>query len=73
MDAVLATPLLWQIAVAREIVLSGFQQELYTAEERPVAYWYAAEILKNHLALLETVRKAIPEGELPGIHSPRVR
>ncbi|TCD64688.1 hypothetical protein EIP91_003802, partial [Steccherinum ochraceum] len=60
-DAILATPLLWQISVAREIVLSGFQQELYTAEERPVAYWYAAQILKIHLTLLVTVQKVVPE------------
>lgn len=54
--------MLWQISVAREIILSGFQQELYTTNERPVAYWYTAQVLRIHLLLLEMLRKIVPEG-----------
>lgn len=61
-DAVLVTPLLWQASIARDIIFSGFQQELYMADERPIAYWYTAQVLLIHLSLLETLRQVIPEG-----------
>ncbi|THH31863.1 hypothetical protein EUX98_g2309 [Antrodiella citrinella] len=61
-NAFLATPCLWKTSTAREIILSGFQQELYASEEIPVAYWYTAEVLKIHLSLLDVLKEAVPEG-----------
>ncbi|KAH8100300.1 Mak10-domain-containing protein [Cristinia sonorae] len=60
-DAVVLTARLWQASVAQEIILSGFQQELYTADERPVAYWYAAQVIKISLGALDVMRKVAPQ------------
>lgn len=38
-----------RLSAMREIILSGFQQELYAPEEVPIAYWYAGTILEVHL------------------------
>lgn len=50
------------MSVARDIIFSGFQQQLYMGEERPIAYWYAVQIIDVHLSSLETLRKTMPEG-----------
>jgi len=56
--------LAWQLSVAREIILSGFQQDLYSSRERSLTYWFAAQIIDLHLALIEefvtVVRKESP-------------
>lgn len=46
----------------REIVLSGFQLELYAKEERPFAYWYAAQIIEVHLRCLDNIIPGVQEG-----------
>jgi len=46
----------------REIVLSGFQLELYTAYERPFAYWYLGRITGDHIDLLDSLDPVIPSG-----------
>ncbi|EMD34296.1 hypothetical protein CERSUDRAFT_140689 [Gelatoporia subvermispora B] len=48
-------PLMWRLVCAREIILSGFQQELYSQDERPIAYWYLAHVLDVHLQCLDNV------------------
>ncbi|KAI0792657.1 Mak10 subunit, NatC N-terminal acetyltransferase-domain-containing protein [Abortiporus biennis] len=49
----------WQLTIAREIIMSGFQQELYSSHERPISYWYAAKVMELHLAVNEKVQPAV--------------
>jgi hypothetical protein len=57
-----ACALVWRISVIREVVLSGFQLELYTSEEKPFAYWYASQVMEAHLACLDDMLPAVPPG-----------
>lgn len=60
-----ACALVWRLSVVREVVLSGFQLELYTSEEKPFAYWYASQVIEAHLACLDDMLLAVPPGSLP--------
>ncbi|CAK5263962.1 unnamed protein product [Mycena citricolor] len=51
--------LLWRLSVVREVVLSGFQLELYTSEEKSFAYWYASQVLHAHLECLDELLSAV--------------
>ncbi|KIP07499.1 hypothetical protein PHLGIDRAFT_105599 [Phlebiopsis gigantea 11061_1 CR5-6] len=55
-----ATAASWKLTTAREIVLSGFQQELYASYERPLAYWCLAKVIEQHLENLETLKESVP-------------
>ena len=57
--------LCWRLASLREVVLSGFQLELYAAEERPFAYWYATQILDVHLTCIDNLFAVVPKGLFP--------
>jgi hypothetical protein len=48
----------------REIVLSGFQLELYAKEEKAFAYWYAACIMDLHLNCLHALIPTLMQGKL---------
>ncbi|EKM56096.1 uncharacterized protein PHACADRAFT_122281 [Phanerochaete carnosa HHB-10118-sp] len=50
----------WKLTTAREIILTGLQQELYAAYERSLAYWYLAQILERHLETLDQLKPIIP-------------
>ncbi|THV06920.1 hypothetical protein K435DRAFT_960172 [Dendrothele bispora CBS 962.96] len=55
---VLASPLIplyHRFSCMREIILSGFQLELYSANEKDFAYWYAAKIVEDQLNLLDKI------------------
>ncbi|KAJ7684380.1 Mak10 subunit, NatC N-terminal acetyltransferase-domain-containing protein [Mycena polygramma] len=54
-----ACALVWRLSVVREVVLSGFQLELYTSEEKPFAYWYASQVINAHLACLDDMLLAV--------------
>ncbi|KAJ7184549.1 Mak10 subunit, NatC N-terminal acetyltransferase-domain-containing protein [Mycena filopes] len=54
-----ACALVWRLSVIREVVLSGFQLELYTSEEKPFAYWYASQVIDAHLACLDDMLLAV--------------
>ncbi len=56
------TAILWQLAVAREIILSGFQQDLYASHERPISYWYTAQIIELHLSLIDEFKAQVRKG-----------
>lgn len=58
------TATLWQLVVAREIILSGFQQDLYASHERPIAYWYTAQIIELHLTLIDEFKAHVRKGML---------
>jgi len=45
-----ATALAWRSSTIRDVVLSGFQLELYSPEEKCFAYWYASRVIKAHIA-----------------------
>jgi hypothetical protein len=57
-----ACALVWRLSVIREVVLSGFQLELYTSEEKPFAYWYASQVMDAHLACLDDMLLAVEPG-----------
>ncbi|KAJ4475557.1 Mak10 subunit, NatC N-terminal acetyltransferase-domain-containing protein [Lentinula aciculospora] len=46
---------LWRLASIREVILSGFQLELYHPLERPFAYWFAAQVIDVHLGFLDVL------------------
>ncbi|OCH86192.1 hypothetical protein OBBRIDRAFT_738454 [Obba rivulosa] len=48
-------PLIWRLTSAREVILAGFQQELYAPDEKPIAYWYLAHVLDVHLQCLDNL------------------
>lgn len=60
--------LVWSLPSMREVVLSGFQLELYSREEKPVAYWFTAEIIDAQLACYDELILVIPKGSLLGYH-----
>jgi hypothetical protein len=47
----------------REVIFSGFQLELYTAEERVFAYWYATQVIESHLSCIDNIMTATPQGK----------
>lgn len=53
--------LCWRLASLREVVLSGFQLELYVPEERPFAYWYATQMLDVHLTCIDNLFAVVPK------------
>jgi N-alpha-acetyltransferase 35, NatC auxiliary subunit len=54
--------LLWRLSVVREVILSGFQLELYSREEKSFAYWYAVEVIAAHLSCLDNLTSIVQEG-----------
>ena len=46
----------------REVILSGFQLELYGRDEMSFAYWYAVEVIDAHLSCLDNLTSLVPEG-----------
>ncbi|KAF8643573.1 hypothetical protein AX16_008961 [Volvariella volvacea WC 439] len=52
--------LIWRLSLIREVVLSGFQMELYAPEERPFAYWYTSVVINKHLECLDDLTNVIP-------------
>ncbi|KAF9032977.1 Mak10 subunit, NatC N-terminal acetyltransferase-domain-containing protein [Panaeolus papilionaceus] len=54
--------LVWRLSLVREVVLSGFQLELYSMEEKSLSYWYAARVIDTHLGRLENLIPAVRKG-----------
>ncbi|KAH9857479.1 Mak10-domain-containing protein [Lenzites betulinus] len=52
---------LWRLSATREVILTGFQQELYAPEEKPLAYWYLASVLEVHIGCIEDILPAVPK------------
>ncbi|EPQ50584.1 hypothetical protein GLOTRDRAFT_118272 [Gloeophyllum trabeum ATCC 11539] len=52
--------LLWRLEVIQQVVLSGFQLELYSPDEVSVAYWYAAEVIVARLECLHALMEVAP-------------
>ncbi|GAW03142.1 glycoside hydrolase [Lentinula edodes] len=49
----------WRLASITEVILSGFQLELYHPLERPFAYWFAAQVTDVHLNYLDVLLKGM--------------
>ncbi|KAJ7290144.1 Mak10 subunit, NatC N-terminal acetyltransferase-domain-containing protein [Mycena rebaudengoi] len=62
-----ACALVWRLSVVREVVLSGFQLELYTSEEKPFAYWYLSQVLEAHLACLDDMLLVVAADSTPHV------
>jgi hypothetical protein len=61
-DRIPNAALTWRLSAVREVVFSGFQLDLYSAEEKAFAYWYASRLMGAHLAALEDMFSVVPEG-----------
>ncbi|KAJ2914192.1 hypothetical protein MD484_g6206, partial [Candolleomyces efflorescens] len=46
---------LFRLEAIREIVLAGFQLELYTPEERPYAYYYTSRVVEAHIECCDEI------------------
>ena len=57
-------PLMWRLTAAENIILSGFQLELYAPHERTFAYWYLTQVTETHLGCIEDVLVALSSGIL---------
>lgn len=66
--------LLWRLTIVREVVLSGFQMELYSMEERAFAYWYVAQVIEAHLDCIDNWVPVVSKSEShPNIVSIRLK
>ena len=63
MDALPNVILLWRLDIIREVLLSGFQLELYVEDEKSFVYWELSQVTHEHLATLQALEPVIPEGE----------
>jgi hypothetical protein len=45
------------------VIFSGFQLELYSADEKPIAYWYTAQVIEAHIACLNHIMGVIPQSK----------
>jgi len=53
---------MWRLTAAENIILSGFQLELYAPHERTFAYWYLTQVIETHLGCIEDVLAVLPPG-----------
>jgi hypothetical protein len=56
--------LLWRLSIIREVLLSGFQLELYVEDERSFVYWELSQVAHEHLSTLNALEPVVPKGEL---------
>lgn len=52
----------WRLATLQDVMLSGFQLELYSPSERAFAYWYTSIIIDGHLQALDILLGVVPQG-----------
>jgi hypothetical protein len=55
-DRTLYAVLMWRMTIVREVVLSGFQLQLYSRNEVPVAYWYLIRVFDTILNSIDKLR-----------------
>ncbi|CCM04573.1 uncharacterized protein FIBRA_06754 [Fibroporia radiculosa] len=56
--------LMRRLSAAREVILSGFQQDLYGPEEIPIAYWFATRVLEEHLVCIDEISDLVQNGDV---------
>jgi hypothetical protein len=64
MDAIPKAILLWRLSIIEEVLLSGFQLELYVKEEKSFVYWELSEVILEHLSILDSLERVIPKSRL---------
>jgi hypothetical protein len=52
----------------REVTLSGFALELYSADERPSAYWYASKVMSADYDTLDILLGVAANSEVLHVH-----
>ncbi|PPR02186.1 hypothetical protein CVT26_012126 [Gymnopilus dilepis] len=52
----------WRLSLVQEVVLSGFQLELYAPQEKPFSYWYTVQVIEAHLECLDRMSVVVQEG-----------
>ncbi|KZT18829.1 Mak10-domain-containing protein [Neolentinus lepideus HHB14362 ss-1] len=52
--------LLWRLEIIQEVVLSGFQLDLYNPDEASMVYWYACQVMMARLECLDALLGATP-------------
>ncbi|KAF8626362.1 hypothetical protein AX15_005013 [Amanita polypyramis BW_CC] len=55
---------IWRLSVIQEVVLSGFQLQLYSPEEIPFAYWYTTQVIEARLECLDYLIPIVPKSSL---------
>jgi len=55
---------LWRLSIIREVLLSGFQLELYVEDEKPFVYWELSQVAHEHLSTLNALEPVVPKGKL---------
>jgi len=50
----------WRVRNIRTIMTSGFELDLYAADEKPFAYWYLAQLFAIHEGILSQLLPSIP-------------
>ena len=61
-DAIPKAILLWRLSIVEEVLLSGFQLELYVKEEKSFVYWELSQVIHEHLSILDSLEQVIPQG-----------
>lgn len=74
LDAIPKAMLLWRLSIIEEVLLSGFQLELYVKDEKSFVYWELSQVILEHLSILDSLERVIPKntgayGELTFIRS----
>lgn len=62
LSAITLAAQLGRLSACREVIISGFQQELYAPEEKPIAYWYLSRVLDAHMNCIENLLPLVPPG-----------
>lgn len=60
-DAIPKAMLLWRLAIIEEVLLSGFQLELYVEDEKSFVYWELSQVIRKHVSILDTLERVIPK------------
>jgi hypothetical protein len=63
-DAIPKAMLLWRLSIIEEVLLSGFQLELYVQDEKSFVYWELGQVIHEHLSILDSLERVIPKGNL---------
>jgi hypothetical protein len=61
MDAIPKAMLLWRLSIIEEVLLSGFQLELYVKDEKSFVYWELSQVILEHLSILDSLERVIPK------------
>lgn len=61
----------WRIGAIRDIILSGFELDLYSVDERAFCYWYLSQVLFTHDRVIRQLMELVPRGksDLIGLNS----